>query len=148
MIVTAVIPGEPVAQGRPRAFRTKAGQVRTFDPAKSRSWKGVAQVHYQEALRLAGVKAPAFPVGPVAFIVQAVFTCPKGQHRKAPVPRRLKAARPDPDNLAKAAMDAGIGLLFADDAQVAHLCVRKYVGAQGEAPHVMVIVRQLEEGMP
>jgi len=142
------IPGPPCAQGRPRAFRTKGGAIRTFDPARSRSWKGAAQVHYQEALRAAEMLPPAFPVGPVAMSVVAVFACPKGAHRRVPLPRRRKAGRPDADNLAKAAMDAANGLLFADDSQVAKLVVHKFVGAQGEAPYVVVRVEELEGEEP
>jgi Holliday junction resolvase RusA-like endonuclease len=139
------VPGEPCAQGRPRAFRTKAGFIRTFDPEKSRSWKGVAQVHYTEALRQAGLASPAFD-GAVEVQVLAVFTCPKSQHRKRePLPRRRRTGRPDPDNIGKAVMDAANGVLFVDDSQVVRLVVEKWTGAQGEAPHVLVTVRSIPE---
>lgn len=142
--VYVVVPGEPVAQGRPRAFRTPKGFIRTYDPEKSRSWKGVAQVHYEAALKTQGLAMPAFPAGqPLELRVVAVFTCPKSQHRQVPVPRRPKAGRPDPDNIAKAVMDAGNGILFADDSQVARLVVEKFVGAQGEAPRVELVVEAI-----
>jgi Holliday junction resolvase RusA-like endonuclease len=144
MILEVVIPGEPVAQGRPRAFKTKAGQIRAFDPARSRSWKGVAQVHYQEAMRVAGFATPAF-AGMVELQVLAVFACPRSQHRKRePLPRRRRIGRPDPDNLGKAAMDAANGVLFEDDSQVARLVVEKWTAAQGEAPHVRITVRHID----
>ena len=145
--LAVVIPGEPVAQGRPRAFYRPGLGVRVFDPAKSRSWKGVAHVHYQEALAKAGASTP-FLAGPVELRVVAVFTCPKSAHRKIPVPRRPKAGRPDPDNLGKAVMDAGNGILFGDDSQVARLVVEKWIGAQGEAPFVEITVRDLTASPP
>ena len=58
-MLTITIPGEPVAQGRGRAVRIGAG-VRVIDPAKSRSWKGVAAVFMQQGRNAAGVFAPAF----------------------------------------------------------------------------------------
>src|SRR5258708_8233313 len=50
------IPGEPVAQGRPRAF-TRPGMkgVRMYDPPKSRNWKATAQQFYADALERAGI---------------------------------------------------------------------------------------------
>jgi Holliday junction resolvase RusA-like endonuclease len=143
-ILQATIPGEPVAQGRGRAFRLPTGQIRVHDPVKSRAWKGVAQVHYQEALRAAALAAPAF-LGPVEVHVLAVFTCPKGQYRKRePVARRPKATKPDAENVLKAVQDAGNGLLWVDDSQVARVTIEKFVGAQEEAPFVRVTVKALE----
>jgi Holliday junction resolvase RusA-like endonuclease len=132
------IPGEPVAQGRPRAFRMGKG-VRMFDPPKSRAWKSYAV----DALRAAG--APdgrvLFPAGPVEVRVLAVFTCPKGAHRKVPVPRCRHTKRPDAENVAKAVLDAVTTAgIWHDDSQVARLVVEKHVGAQGEAPYVEVEV--------
>ena len=112
-----------------------------FDPAKSRSWKGMAQVHMREALEHAGVTAPLFADGPLELHVLAVFTCPRSQWRKRePLQRRPKATRPDGENIAKAVQDAGTGLLWLDDAQVARLVVEKVVGAQEEAPRVELTV--------
>jgi hypothetical protein len=48
--ISIVIPGPPCAQGRGCAVRIGAG-IRVIDPAKSRAWKGAAQVHMAEALR-------------------------------------------------------------------------------------------------
>ena len=139
MSLTITIPGEPVAQGRPRAFRTKAGHLRTYDPTKSRNWKAEAR-----AVMVAAKPDPAailFPDGPCTVDVLAVFTCPKSAYRKHPVPRQPHAKRPDADNVTKAVLDAGKGVLWRDDTQVARLVVEKWVGAQGEAPFVRVEVR-------
>lgn len=144
MTLTVTIPGEPVAQGRPRGFHRPGVGVRMYDPPKSRSWKGAAQVHYRDALDRAGIKAPAFPAGPVELEVLAVFTCPRSKHRKRdPLRRQPKATKPDSENIGKAVMDAANGLLFLDDAQVSKLTVEKIVGAQDEAPRVEVTVRSL-----
>lgn len=139
------LPGEPVAQGRGRAFfRPGMKHARVFDPEKSRSWKGAAQVHYQEALERAGASAPFFAEGALELVVVAVFTCPKSAPKRLSGARRLKAGRPDPDNLAKCVMDAANGILWTDDSQIARLVVEKWIGAAGEAPRVELLVRALE----
>lgn len=138
------LPGEPCAQGRPRAFYRPGIGVRMYDPEKSRSWKGMAQVHMREALAAAGAGSPLFADGPVELLVVAVFTCPRSHWRKRdPIPRRPKATRPDGENIAKAIQDAGTGILWLDDAQVARLVVEKVYGAQGESPMVQLTVRAM-----
>jgi len=143
------IPGEPVAQGRPRAFYRPGLGVRVYDPAKSRNWKATAQQHMAEALvrdRLASLTHPFIPEAAVELHVLAVFTCPRSHWRKRdPLPRRPKVSKPDAENVAKAVQDAASGVLFTDDAQVYRLTVEKFVGAQGESPYVEVTVRELPE---
>lgn len=147
MSLTISIPGEPVAQGRPRFRRvhTNAGRefTQTYDPAKSRNWKATAQDHFASALAQAGRRAPLFPDGAVVLLVLAIFTCPRSHWRKTPLPRRPKQSKPDAENIAKAVQDAGNGVLFTDDSQVARLVVEKWIGAQGEAPRVVVTVKPL-----
>ena len=112
--------------------------VRAYDPKKSRNWKAMA-VEFMRGVRPEG--AIVFPAGPLRVSLTAVFTCPKGDHRKVPVPRRLHPKRPDAENVAKAVLDAGTTAgLWQDDNQVAVLVVTKWIGAQGEAPFVRVEV--------
>lgn len=138
-----VIPGEPVAQARPRF--SKGGHA--YTDAKSRSWKGTAQVHYLEAMAKAGLQEPAF-AGPVEVLVLAVFACPKSHTRKKgpPLPRRPFTGRRDWDNIGKAVCDAGNGVLWTDDAQVFYGSVTRIYGAQGEAAHVVVKVGTVDSG--
>lgn len=137
-----VIPGEPVAQGRPKfsAYKIKTAHGKEFtrvsarDPKKSRSWKGAAQVHM--------VNAGAVPLtGPVRLRIKAVFSLPKGQHRKRiPRPAQMHTKRPDLDNVIKCVKDAASGILYFDDSQVCVIWAQKWVGAQGEAPCVVIDV--------
>lgn len=145
MSLTLTIPGEPVAQGRPRAFYRPGLGVRVFDPSKSRNWKATAQEHMLRAIREGGLREPLVPDGPVHLRILAVFTCPRSQWKKrVPLLRRPKVGRPDAENIAKAVQDAASGVLFTDDAQVTRLTVEKIVGAQGEAPGVTVTVEAAE----
>ncbi len=109
--------------------------------AKSRTWKATAQCHMRDAM------AGASPLqGALSVEIAATFTCPRSHWRKrAPLPRRWHISRPDADNLAKAVKDAGKGVLWLDDSQVAHLIVVKVIGAQGEAPRLWMQVKPIEE---
>jgi len=138
-----IIPGEPVAQGRGRAFGFKRADggigVRVFDPKKSRDWKATAQQHMVEAM---GSSEPFD--GPIRLVVEARFTLPKSSWRKRePVGRTWHCKRPDGDNVLKAVKDAAKGVLWLDDCQVCDAQVIKLNGAQGEAPRISVQVEQL-----
>jgi Holliday junction resolvase RusA-like endonuclease len=110
-----------------------------YDPPKSRNWKATAQEHMRLAMEAYGMHQP-FP-GPVRCEIVAVFTCPKSDWRKTePRPARPHAKKPDAENVAKAVLDAAEGVVFGNDSQVADLRVRKVIGAQGEAPYVLVRV--------
>jgi Holliday junction resolvase RusA-like endonuclease len=137
--IVARIPGEPVAQGRPRAFRTPAGFIRMYDPPASKNWKAMAHGHLEQAMHACGMARPM--AGPVRCDIVAVFTCPRSQWLKTrPRPRRPHVSRPDAENVAKIVLDAAEGVVFGNDSQVADLHVRKVIGAQGEAPYVLVTV--------
>ncbi len=136
-----VVPGPPCAQGRGRAVRMPFG-IRVIDPAKSRSWKGAAQIHMQQAMRGGAPLA-----GPLSVTILAVFACPTTDHRKRdPRGQRWHAkAGGDADNIGKACLDAATGVLWIDDRQVSRLVVEKIIGAQGEAPRVEIFVSELAE---
>ena len=70
--VTIGIPGEPVAQGRPRVA-VVAGRARAYDPKTSRDWKATAQQHARDQMQRAG--ATVF-VGPVRVAVSCVLSTP------------------------------------------------------------------------
>lgn len=145
MTLTIRIPGEPVVQGRGRIVWPKGRpHPAIMDPAKSRNWKAYAQEHYRMALERAGLSPPAFN-GAVAIHVLALFSCPTSEHRKRePTPRRPHTkARGDASNVLKCVEDAGNGVLWLDDCQLANVSIEKWVAAQGEAPFVEVTVREL-----
>lgn len=137
-MISVLIPGEPCAQGRPRATVIN-GRAHVYDPTKSRNWKGEAKHLMHEAL---GGQKP-FLEGPVAVFIRAIHTCPKSDYRKrTPAPRRWRPKRPDIDQIAKAVLDAATGVLWHDDAQVVALTVEQCTAAQDEAPGVLVQVQR------
>lgn len=110
-----------------------------FTPRPSVEWKGKAAVFMREAMN------GSAPIeGAVRMTVEAVFSCPASKHRK----REPRMSEPhtgprDLDNICKAVGDAAIGVLFLDDRQVAELHAKKRVGAQGEAPRVIVMAEAI-----
>lgn len=130
--MTATIPGQPVAQGRGRAVRF-GDSVRVIDPAKSRSWKGVASYYLMMARRAAGLASP-YDV-PLRVEIDAYFKRPKSMK---PGPATFRPSRPDADNVAKAVLDAGLSVAWTDDAIVVELLIRKWFAATGDVPRVEV----------
>lgn len=149
MMLKVVVPGEPFAQPRQRhrLVTTKSGRqfVHNYQPKEAASWKGAAQVHMLAA-RNAGLGDIPMFTGPVAIVVRAYFTCPKSDFRmRAPRGERPCAKKPDYDNIGKAICDAGTGILWGDDAQIADAHIVKRIAAQGVAPRVELTVWTLEE---
>lgn len=138
MTLTFTIPGEPVAQGRPR-FARMGSFVRTYDPKESRDWKATVKQF--------AIAAGAAPIpGPLRLEVVAVFTRPLTSYRKrAPRGPEPKTTKPDLSNVLKGIEDALLGIAYLDDSQVAEIVARKLVGGQGEAPATTVTVRRLSD---
>jgi len=146
--VALVIPGEPKGQARQRhrLVQTKGGRtfVHNYQPVESRNWKAVAQDHMRQAM---GASQPF--ASPVSVEITAYFTCPPSKWRKrARRPAEWSGKKPDWDNLGKAISDAGNGVLWIDDAQIAEVTVRKVIAAQGDAPCVLVVVTELGQFAP
>ena len=139
-MIHVLIPGEPCAQGRPRATVVN-GHARMYDPKGSKSWKGSA--------RLAMQAARPTPIldGPIEVWLLAVHSCPRTDYRKRePQPRRWRDKKPDCENVVKSALDAATGVLWRDDAQIARLTVEQVTGAQDEAPRVEMWALALSVG--
>lgn len=136
------IPGEPVAQGRPR-FSTHGGYVRAYDPKKSKEGKDVIRLFASEVM----VKEGNLPLeGAIHMRVQFGIKLPKSQERKrTPVPRKWRTKKPDLDNLIKTIKDACSGVVFLDDNQVAKLSAEKVQCAQGEVPFTRIQFIELDE---
>lgn len=138
---TFVVPGPPVAQGRPR-FSARGGFVRAYDPAKSRSYKAVVSDCLVRALAESGQER--IDDGPIGVNIEAYFERPKSKCSKIPRGLELQASRPDAENIAKIILDAANGIAWRDDAQVARLTVAKFIAAQGDSPRVVVRFMPIE----
>jgi len=146
-MIRIFIPGEPIAQGRGRAFGFKRGDgtigARVFDPKKSRDFKATAHGHMQMAM--AG--RPLLE-GPIVLEVIALFSCPKSDYRKRePRVERWHTKKPDGDNVLKAVKDAAKGVLWLDDCQVCDARIVKRIAAQGAAPGLRITVDRLFDSL-
>lgn len=130
------IPGEPVAQGRPRAGKSWGGKTVLYDPDKSRDFK--------QYLRLVGSQyAPKeLNTGPIDLAIDIYRATPKKYQTKPKQALIEKGelrptTKPDVDNYVKGVKDGLNKVIWQDDSQVVNLTVRKFYSMQ---PRVVVRV--------
>lgn len=124
MIYKFIIPGNPIAQGRPK-FARKGNFVIAYDPDKSRSWKAYVAWHVKK--QLAGcLKAPL--EGPLILAVTFSFLRPKSLSKKV----RYHIKKPDCKNLLAGVEDAMEGIVYRNDSQIYSILVTKNYGLEAE----------------
>ena len=127
-----VIPGNPVAQGRPRV--TKFG---TYDPPKSKEYK-------QYVKRCVMNEKPGEPTKqPLAARIDAYMSIPKSKPRKwredAGMGMIRPTKRPDLSNIVKCIEDALTGVVWHDDSQIVRLiAIKRY----SDYPRVEVTIQE------
>jgi len=114
-----------------------AGFSRLLDPKASRTWKKQAAAIMRASM---GYRRPL--AGPLIVTISAVWEHPKATWKKdAPLSWAWAPIdRGDADNIAKAVLDAGNGILWQDDALIVSLHVLKLRCPQGERAHVKITV--------
>jgi len=136
-IITISISGQPVAKGRPQFVKATGIAI---TPKKTRAWeKDARQV---ARMQMSGRK----PIeGPVQLTVIAFFvpsmSWPTWKQEAALNGQVVHTAKPDLDNLVKAAKDAMNGIVWLDDAQVASSSERK---CYGDRPGVVITAQKLD----
>lgn len=136
--ITFVVPGTPVAKGRPR-ISTRGGFVRSFTPHKTVAFESLVAMKAEQAM------AGADPLdGPLALKLYVELAIPQSWSlkKKAGALQGIvkPTSRPDIDNYVKAIADGGNGILWRDDSQITDLsAVKRY----GQHPGVHVEVRAL-----
>lgn len=110
------IAGQPVAQGRARAFRM-GNSIRMFDPKKSKDWK-----HFI-ALRANSEGVTPFSKGiPLSVTVTFHLSRPASVSvKKRPWP----VTKPDCSNMLKAVEDGLNGIAWHDDSQIVKTYMEK-----------------------
>lgn len=131
------IPGEPVAQGRPRAGKTRTGKTVLYDPVKSKDFKQFVRL-------VAAQHAPKELItGPIKLHVDVYRPTPKNLQTK---PKQAlinsgelrPTTRPDVDNYVKGVKDGLSKVIWEDDSQVVDLTVRKFYSL---SPKVVVCIK-------
>ncbi len=138
--VTFVIPGNPVAKGRPRFARVRtlrgAPAVRTFTPGKTRDFETLVRVYAAQAMR--GKKPLG---GPLLLTIEFFRKVPASwskKNRRAALEGEIHpTTKPDLGNYVKGVEDAMNSIVYLDDAQIVDVTARK---RYGEQPRVVVFV--------
>ena len=143
-----VVRGEPIAQPRAATVIRNGARLPVNNPRAHAvsTWKQriVAAIEHQYA---GGRQL----VGPIGLTVLFLLPRPERLNSKPRSRVQLPAyevwhtSKPDCDNLVKALKDAGKGLLWRDDCEVAEEIVRKGFHARGGAPLALVEIREIED---
>lgn len=137
-MIRLTIPGEPVAQGRPR-FSRRGKYVSTYDPPKSRGYKEyIKQIARQE-----------LHIEPLTGSIRINVKVYRGiQKYGSKLTRRKKqdgiirpTVKPDTDNYYKAVSDALTGILWVDDNQIVEIHVGKWYSDQ---PRVEIEAEEID----
>ena len=129
-MIELFVHGEPVAQGRPRAFR-RGNMVGFYDPKESKGWKA-------EIAKAAKDVIPFIPGIPLSMKLVFYLTKPKSVKRQFPI------VKPDIDNFVKAVMDA-LKDIWGDDCQVIQISAgKRYAGIGGiwNGPGVFISIAE------
>ena len=136
-----VIPGEPVAKGRPRACVIK-GMARLYTPKETKEYE--ERVMWMAKSVMQG-KPPL--ENALAARIQILVSIPKSysakKHRSAIAGFLFPAKRPDTDNFVKAILDGLNEIVYRDDAQIVDLYATKRYAAD---PGVIVEIYPIGEG--
>lgn len=138
-MIKITIPGEPVAQGRPR-FSRQGGFIRTYDPKPSRDYKAKIQ---QCVARL---KLTTQLDQPLAVTIKVYRPIQKSTSKKD---RALKIAgkilpttKPDTDNYVKGILDGlSQSEIWTDDNLI---CVIKAQKMYSEYPRAEIEIKEIE----
>lgn len=142
MFVSFLVPGEPVAKGRPRLGRM-GGQARVFTPPRTVRYESLVRAVALEAL--GGRTVPRGPLLVRLAIGLPVPTSWSTRRRAAALAGLIAATkRPDADNVVKGVLDGCNGIAFDDDAHIVELVVTK---RYAEQPGVRVDIHWLDQEM-
>ena len=128
-----VIPGVPVAKGRPK-FSTRGGFARAYTPKKTRDFEDMAREIGRAAMGPLMPTASSVMLEFVAFVpVPTSWTKRKRAQALAGLLHPL--SRPDLDNYEKALTDALNGIVYEDDSQICDVVKSK---RYAEEPRLVV----------
>jgi len=135
--VTFIIPGNPVAKGRPRA-RVFNGRVHLYTPAKTKYYEQKVQRTAQRASLVSTEQ-------PIRIDILAVTKRPQRLCRKKdPDGLIYRPAKPDGDNIRKAILD-GLSMFFDDKQVVSGETVCLYAAKNSDGYAVVRIRDDLEK---
>lgn len=117
-----VVLGAPVGKGRPRAS-SRGGFVRMYTDAKTLSYEAI--IAKQAGYAMGSLEVLATPI---SMRIVALYPIPVSWSKRKQLQAlngELIPGKPDLDNVAKAVLDAGNGVIYQDDKQVIRLVIEK-----------------------
>jgi crossover junction endodeoxyribonuclease RusA len=149
--VVITVYGTPAPQGSKRGF-VVGNRAIIVDDNKPvlRTWRGDVKKAAEET-------RSSMLLQPVGVEIQFSLARPRSHYRTGKTTSHLLAGtapahpkgKPDVDKLARAVLDglkaAG---MYADDAQVIHLCATKSYALRGQAPGAVITIREIWEQEP
>lgn len=139
MEINIIVPGQPVAQGRPK-FTTVGGFARAYDPKKSVDYKKLVAYHAMQH------RPKNLLEGELSVEILIFKECLKSFSKKKLELAELRQLRPitkpDADNYAKGPLDALKGIIWKDDGQVVDLVARKFYS---KVPRIEVTIKTIDE---
>jgi Holliday junction resolvase RusA-like endonuclease len=141
-MIQFTINGETVAQGRPRAGKTRTGKTVVYDPTKSRDYKQFVKL-------IASQNRPSQPYeGPIMMQIDVYKQIPKSMpkyKRELALEGKLRpTTKPDTSNYAKGIEDALNGIIYKDDSQIVSSVINKFYS---ETPRVDITVCEVKTGV-
>lgn len=131
-VIRLEIFGEPVAQGRPRAFR-RGNFIGMYDPKKSSTWK--------DSIKMQAIAQKAEMLeGAIRMEARFFLTRPKSLPKK--VKHHIK--KPDVDNLLKSVKDALKSICYHDDSQICLVVVSKEYVSEQRKPGVAILITEID----
>ena len=140
-MTTFEVSGTPVPKARPRAFKTKNGNIRAYTPTNSKNFEHLVRMHAEKVF-MEPIK------GPVKLDV--VFLMPRPGRmiwKTKPMPRVPCDKRPDATNLIKGIEDSLNGVAYLDDGQIYRIDVQKLYHAGNEGPKTIITVKPYDKSL-
>jgi Holliday junction resolvase RusA-like endonuclease len=125
---TILLEMPPVAKGRPR-FSGK----HVYTPSKTKAFETKAKLLMKKQFYMQPL------TGPLRAEIDFVFSRPK-----RPKHKYHHIVRPDADNISKAVLDSGNGILYEDDSQVCQLAARKFYTEGAMSPRIVLTITALD----
>jgi len=138
-VIQFTVYGNPQAQGRPRAGRTRTGRVIVYDPTASKHYKHqvgwVASEHRPPELIESAVSLTVKVYRPIPS------TWSKKKQERAEKGELLPTSKPDLSNYIKGIEDAIEGIILKNDSQVVDYgdSCKRY----GKEPRIEILIREV-----
>ena len=135
-VIRFVVPGDPVAKGRPRFVRATG---RTYTPEKTARYENFVGICYMEQVGKPPIQA-GFPLRMTINIFQQIPKSASKKKREQMLQGIVRPTKkPDVTNISKSIEDGCNKIAYADDSQIVEMQVLKYYS---DIPRVEVEIQE------